>query len=398
MAELKELRIPHMGSVENARMVTWRIAEGSPFREGDVLYEIETDKTVTEVPAESEGILARRAAEAGAELKVGDLVGWTARANTSAGEIAIAVARVSRGPSSARVSELAPRISPRARRLAKEAGLDPSQIASSGGRIRGDDVLRSVNAATTAQNQTHSEVRSPTTPSGYESVPVDLVLNSTRRRAIARRLSESVRAAPQLTADVQVDLTRLLAARAGHNAGLAGPLKVSVLSYVALAATRMLLEHRALNAAYSETHTFHWRSINLGIAVDTSEGLVVPVIRGAESLGLSELNTAIAEVASRARSRTLRQDELEGCTFTISNPGALGPVLRAEAILNPPQVALLGLPAIQYVPIALEPENYRIEVRPVLRPSLTFDHRALDGGQVIRFLSGLKEALEQAGV
>src|SRR4030095_9404837 len=116
----------------------------------------------------------------------------------------------------------------------------------------------------------------------------------------------------------------------------------------------------------------------------------------AETRSLEDMDAAITDLAERARSGTLQASELEGGTFTISNPGALGPVLRAEAILNPPQVALLGLPAMVRAPVAIEnsPGQYVVEVRPLLRASLTFDHRALDGGQVIRFLNDLKQALE----
>ena len=122
----------------------------------------------------------------------------------------------------------------------------------------------------------------------------------------------------------------------------------------------------------------------------------MPVIRDAGRLSLVELNDAIAGAATRAREGTLRAGELEGGTFTISNPGSLGPVLRAEAIINPPQVALLGLPGMLHAPVAIEDGNggHRVEVRPVLRPSLTFDHRALDGGQVIGFLNALVRELE----
>ena len=126
------------------------------------------------------------------------------------------------------------------------------------------------------------------------------------------------------------------------------------------------------------------------------EGLVVPVLRNAETLSLQEIDARIADLASRARAGSLHGQELEGGTFTISNPGSLGPVLRAEAILNPPQVALLGIPGLLYAPLAIEttPGRHVVEVRPILRPSLTFDHRALDGGHVIRFLNDLKRTLE----
>ncbi|MFZ1293471.1 MAG: 2-oxo acid dehydrogenase subunit E2, partial [Pseudomonadales bacterium] len=217
-------------------------------------------------------------------------------------------------------------------------------------------------------------------------------------RTIARRLAESARTMPQLTADMQVDLGNLLAARSRLNAAeqAAGRASVSVLSFVAAAVCRLLPQHAELNATYADTHMLLWRVVNLGVAVDTPEGLVVPVLRDAGRLSLPELNAAITALASRARAGELRAEELEGGTFTISNPGSLGPVLRAQAILNPPQVALLGLPGMRRAPVAIDDGSggYCVEVRPLLCPSLTFDHRALDGGQVIRFLNALKEELE----
>ena len=383
-----------MGSVENAKLVNWRVAEGQTYKAGDVLYEIETDKTVTEVEAETDGLLASHIAHEGAELKVGDLVGWTAAAETSSTDAAHAVAdKVA--PSAQPAA--APRVSPRARRIARERGIELSQITNVSGRISGEDVVRTAGIATATLRATGEPTTLPVQLPGYADVPVDLIVNGSRRRAIARRLTESARTAPQLTADMQIDLTALMAVRADHNARLRekNHPASSILSYVAHATARLLMEHRALNAAYTDSHTFQWRCVNLGIAVDTPDGLVVPVIRNADDLTLEETNALIASMADRARRGVLRQEEVEGATFTISNPGAIGPVLRAEAILNPPAVALLGLPGIQYTPVALESEDFRIEVRPVLRPSLTFDHRALDGGQVIRFLSALKSALEQ---
>ena len=166
---------------------------------------------------------------------------------------------------------------------------------------------------------------------------------------------------------------------------------------VAWATARLLIgAHRSLNASYTDSHTLLWKVVNLGIGVDTPEGLIVPTLRDASTLTVQQIDTAIADLALRARAGNLAATELDGGTFTISNPGAIGPVLRAEAILNPPQVALLGLPGIVRLPIAIETAagEYRVEVRPVLRPSLTFDHRALDGGPVIRFLNDLKAALE----
>ncbi len=416
MVSLGELRIPHMGSVENARVVAWHVEEGAGFSVGQLLYEVETDKTLTEVTADVDGVLARRLAHEGDELKVGELVGWWAAAGSDAGVIAAALAAqpaapqmaaadtaftaVSRASAAAAAAPIcsadeASQHSPRVRKLAREHGVDLATLRGSGpgGRISGEDVLQAVAARSGGRG---SEEQGDPLPAGYEDVPCESRPNSLRRRTIARRLAETARSVPHLTADMQIDMGAVLASRARLNARQpAAPM--SVLSLVAAAVCRLLPQHPELNATFTDAHLLCWRVVNLGIAVDTPEGLVVPVLRDAGRMSLEELNGAIATLAARARNGTLRANELEGGTFTISNPGSLGPVLRAEAILNAPQVALLGLPGMVHEPVAVADatNGYRIAVRPLLRPSLTFDHRALDGGHVIRFLNALKRELEQ---
>lgn len=304
------------------------------------------------------------------------------------------------------------RISPYARRLGKEHGIDPASLAPAGGRVTGEDVLRAARARATeaaallngapATQGTQPAPAHAGAPAGiapgYEQVPYHFKPHSARRKVIARRLGETARTVPHLTADVQVDMTRVLEARKAYNAlrTAGGAPAVSVLAFLARAACAALKSHPDLNASYTETGLMVWQDIHLGIAVDTDEGLVVPVIRHADRLGVSELDAAIKRVAGLARDGKLTPADLEGGTFTISNPGSLGPVLRAEAILNAPQVALLGFPAVLHAPLAVPDGDggYRLEARPVLRPSLTFDHRPLDGGAVIRFLSDVKNRLE----
>jgi len=427
MTVLRELNIPRMGSVENAKLVAWRIAEGASFARGAVLCDVETDKTLTEVESETDGILAKRLAAEGDDLKVGDLIGLIAEPAASAEAIAAALqarAKIVTASGAAPYTDASPnrpagasargagsqeagsdgepvgglKLSPLARRLAKEHGIDLASVRGTGpdGRITGDDVLKA--AAPAGQMSSASATMNssePAGPAGYEHVPVVREAHSTRRRAIARRLVDSVRTAPQLTADMQIDATALLAARARLKTRQDGA-HVSVLSFIAHATAQLLKQHPDLNASFTDTHALRWQVVNLGIAVDAAEGLVVPVLRNAETLSLQEIDARIADLASRARAGSLHGQELEGGTFTISNPGSLGPVLRAEAILNPPQVALLGIPGLLYAPLAIEttPGQHVVEVRPILRPSLTFDHRALDGGHVIRFLNDLKRTLE----
>jgi pyruvate/2-oxoglutarate dehydrogenase complex dihydrolipoamide acyltransferase (E2) component len=406
---LSELKIPHMGSVENAKVLGWLVTEGSAFKAGQPLYEIETDKTVLEVEAEADGVLARCEAREGDEKKVGDRVGFAAPLGSSRSDIDAAL-RALAEPAAAAIApttsvdvsgasdappETGARISPLVRRLAAEHGVDLSALKGSGpgGRIVGDDVLRA------AQVKTGSEPSTGALP-GYEGIPVDAVPNTARRRAISRRLAESARNTAALTADMQIDLTALFELRARLNDKLkaAGQPAVSLLSMIAQALCKLLRLNPEFNAAFTDSHALHWKAVNLGIAVDTADGLVVPVIRNADTLDVARMDAAIRSLALRARDGQLRPDELDSGTFTLSNPGSLGPVLRAEAIINPPQVALLGLPAVLRAPVAVAGDDgsYRVDVRPIIRPSLTFDHRALDGGQVIGFLNDLRDMLETA--
>lgn len=413
MSLLSELRIPHMGSVENAKLLNWLVSEGNAFTAGQALYEIETDKTVLEVEAEVDGVLARRETQPGDEKKVGDRVGVIAVAGAAAGDIAAALQAfdaaqnpppigqaTAESPAVAGTPEASAaaggaRHSPLVRRLAAEHGVDLSTLQGSGpgGKVTGDDVLAAAKSAGAA-----AAGGVPVVP-GYDGVPVHAIANSARRRAISRRLAEAARNTAALTADMQIDLGAMLALRAGFNEQCKsrGEESASVLAFVAKAVTLLLRAKPEFNATFTESHMLQWQAVHLGIAIDTPEGLVVPVIRDADRLDVAGLSHAIRALAQRARDGQLRPDELDGGTFTLSNPGSLGPVLRAEAIINPPQVALLGLPAMLHTPVA-QPDGsggHRVEVRPVIRPSLTFDHRALDGGQVIVFLNDLRHLLEQ---
>lgn len=435
---LREVRVPFMGSVENATILKWLVSEGELVEGDAILCEIETDKTVMEIGAPGAGVLVKHLAPEGQQLKVGALIGYLADAGIPAEEVRRALDKMagsgeSTTPTNIQQSDAAQqavarpeaavnagapvRISPLARRLAKEHSVDLSTVTATGptGRITGDDVLRVVRHGAVSIGGASQENRDATVsamavavpaaaPSevsslrGYEDVPCEKRPNSGRRKTIARRLAETARTVPHLTADVQVDLSRLMDARQAFNDRRkgAGQPTVSLLAFIARATCVALTEHPELNATFTDDALLVWKEINLGVAVDTEEGLIVPVIRRAERLSVSQLDAAIKDVAAKARNGALKPQDLEGGTFTLSNPGSIGPVLRAEAILNAPQVALLGLPAIQQIPLAVSQADgtYTVEVRPVIRPSLSFDHRALDGGHVVRFLTDVKNRLE----
>jgi len=232
-------------------------------------------------------------------------------------------------------------------------------------------------------------------PSGYEDIPREVIRLRARRKAIARNM-EAARQVPCLTADMQIDLSELLAARAEHNAAVGADGKVSILAFLARAAVSALGEFPGLNATYAGNAVLQWTPVNLAVAVDSPGGLVVPVIADAQRMNVVQIGTRIAELAARAREGALGLEDLAGGTFTLSNPGSVGPVLRAEALLNPPQVALLGLPGLKKIPVvvtSLEGED-QVAVRTVVCPSLTFDHRVIDGAEVVRFLDAMRHRVE----
>jgi pyruvate/2-oxoglutarate dehydrogenase complex dihydrolipoamide acyltransferase (E2) component len=427
MSILTELTIPMMGSVEHARLVQWLVEEGSAFFRGESLYELETDKTVTTVEAEEDGILVRTLGEEGQEFLMGDPVALQVPAGTSAEVIERELARHDAGsseeagadnalaqaapePASSRTvgargalpATVPVKSSPRSRKLAREHGVDITTVTGTGprGRVTGDDVLREA-AMVPAGGEEREPVsalsadrREPVQPAPEAQSAGTSIPHSSRRRAIARVMAEAKREAPHLTADMDVDLSAVMAFRRRYkHSGHPAP---SILGIVASHAARLLCEHKSLNATFRDDDMMLWSTVNLNVGIDTEAGLVAPVIRDAQLLTAMEMTDRIAVLAQRAREGRLSQEDLTGGTFTVSNPGAIGPVVRAEAVLNGPQVALLGMPGIQQKPFAvrLPDDSFAIQVRPILRLGVTFDHRALDGGPVIRFLNGLKQGLE----
>jgi 2-oxoglutarate dehydrogenase E2 component (dihydrolipoamide succinyltransferase) len=231
-------------------------------------------------------------------------------------------------------------------------------------------------------------------------VPHEVIETSRVRRAIAEHMSRSRQTAAHMTTEVDVDLSAAVQARKELNQARldAGEAKLSYLPLIARATCAALGEHPDLNATFLGERMIHWQAVNLGVAVDTPEGLLVPVLPNCDRLAAPAIGDAIADLAERARSRKLMPDDLAGGTFTLSNPGSVGAV-SAPAIINQPQVAILGVPTIQRRPwvIADEHGGESIAIRPILRLAVTFDHRAVDGAGATRFAVAVKERLEAWG-
>jgi pyruvate dehydrogenase E2 component (dihydrolipoamide acetyltransferase) len=418
--------MPHMGvSVEEGTVIEWHKQVGDEVAEGELICEISTDKVDTEVLAPASGTLTRIVAEAGDTVAVG---GPLAELNGDGGEGDGAAAagidspdaelgaRAAAGrdqfgrfdPATAAdvVTSLPrdePLASPVARRVAAERGVELGAVAGSGrnGRIRKADVLAAAAAGPSSSGAAAAR-RAPEEgiPVGYEGVPHEVVPTTRVRQAIAEHMVRSRQSAAHMTTEVDVDLGAAVRARAELNEArlAAGAAKLSFLPFIARVTCAALAEHPEMNASFQGERMIRWGQVNLGVAVDTPAGLLVPVIRNAGAMTAPAIGEAIGDLAARARDRKLVPDDLAGGTFTISNPSSVGAV-SAPAIINQPQVAILGVPVIQRRPwVVAGPDGEEmIAIRSILRLAVTFDHRAVDGADATRFAVALKDRLETWG-
>jgi pyruvate dehydrogenase E2 component (dihydrolipoamide acetyltransferase) len=431
--------MPHMGvSIEEGTITVWQVAVGDAVAEGDVLCEIATDKVDMEVESPAAGVVTAIFAEADAVVPVGEAI-CELDGDGSGGGADVAGASVATGegspgafggvpgdpsPASAPSSDdpasgvgeraaggrdanggfdpaLAadavtslpgPLASPLAKRIASKRGVDLGAVTGTGkrGRIRKADVLAAAEAGP-------ARAAAQGIPAGYENVPHEIVPTSRVRQAIAEHMIRSRQTAAHMTTETDVDLSAVIRARTELNKArlAAGDAKLSFLPFIARATCAALREYPEMNATFQGTQTIRWGQVNLGIAVDTEAGLLVPVIADAGSLTAPAIGAAIGDLAARARDRKLVPDDLGGGTFTISNPGSVGAV-SAPAIINQPQVAILGVPTIQRRPwVVTGPDGEEmIAIRSILRLAVTFDHRAVDGADATRFAVAVKSHLE----
>ncbi len=415
MSEATTLQVPmpHMGvSVEEGTVTAWLKRVGDPVRTDEVLCEISTDKVDTEVTSPADGVLAAILAEAGdtvpvgeplAELQVGAgaavpepepepapeadapaAVAEPRRFDPVAAAEAVVPARVNGGPA----------CSPVARRIAAEHGLDLSAVSGSGmrGRIRKTDVLAAIERRGSAPPAPAGAL-----PRGYDDVPHEVVEITRQRAVMAEHMIRSRQTAAHMTTEADVDMSAVERARAELNeARLAsGERRLTALAFIARAACAALSDYPDLNASFDGERLIRFREVNLGVAVDTEQGLIVPVLRGCDRLGAPAIGEAIAELAALARSRKLTPDHVRAGTFTLSNPGSVGGI-SAMAIINQPQVAILGTPATVRKPVVVTDGEggEAIAIRPVMRLALTFDHRVIDGAYATRCVVRIRDLLE----
>jgi 2-oxoglutarate dehydrogenase E2 component (dihydrolipoamide succinyltransferase) len=401
-----EIRVPPLPeSVSTATLLKWRKQEGETVARDELLVEIETDKVVMEVVALADGVVTAILKPDG-EVVLGDeVIGTfdeTASAETASAGAAspVPATPVPSADESAAASETPAMSGPAARKLADEMGIDIAEVKGSGrdGRITKEDVAR-VAAAKQSEAPVASALPDQATAPGSDNPlatgeRVERRVPMTRLRAsIAKRLVEAQRNAAMLTTFNEVDLTAVTALRrkfADEFQKVHNGTRLGLMSFFVRASVEALKRFPAVNASIDGNDVVYHGYFDIGVAVSTDRGLVVPIVRDADALSLAQIEDQIADFGVRARAGKLTIDEMQGGTFTISNGGVFGSLLSTP-ILNPPQTGILGMHKTQERPVVVDGQ---IVVRPMMYLALSYDHRLIDGREAVGFLVAIKNLLE----
>ena len=419
-----EIRVPTLGeSVTEATIAQWYKKPGDAVAMDEPLCELETDKVTIEVPAQSAGVLAEVVVNEGETVEVGALLGsigeGAGTAAPAASEAAAAPAETPQAdtaseaekpqeptPSPAAPTQMAApaassgtsvdtsALSPAARRVVEEHGLDPAQITGTGkdGRLTKEDALKAASGAQAAPASSAPSAAAAPIAAAQQGAREERVKMTRLRKTIAARLKESQNTAAQLTTFNEVDMGALMDVRREYKDLFEQKYgaRLGFMGFFARACVTALSEIPAINAEVTEDEIIYKNYVNMGIAVGTEKGLVVPVIRDVQNMGLADIELAVAEMGRKARDGKLAIDDLQGGTFTMSNGGVYGS-LMSTPILNMPQSGILGMHKIQERPVVMDGQ---IIVRPMMYLALSYDHRIVDGKEAVTFLVRVKESLE----
>ena len=404
---MAEIKVPTLGeSVTEATVSRWLKKPGDAVAVDEALVELETDKVTLEVNAQAAGVLGDVAVAEGATVNVGALLGTINEGGTPAAKPA-APAPVAEEPAPAAPPAAAPAApasnafgaadalassGPAVRKLVEDNKLDAAAIPASGkdGRLTKGDVLAAIESPPPAP----VAAPKPVQPSGPrpESAREERVKMTRLRQRIAERLKEAQNTAAMLTTFNEVDMSQVMAIRAAYKDSFEKKhhVKLGFMSFFVKAAISALKEFPSVNAEIDGTDIVYKNYYDIGVAVSTPTGLIVPVIRDADARGFADIEKTIGDLGSRARDGKLAIDELQGGTFTITNGGTFGS-LMSTPILNPPQSAILGMHKIQDRPIAVDG---KVEIRPMMYLAVSYDHRIIDGREAVSFLVRIKDAIE----
>ncbi len=395
--EIKAPTFPE--SVADGTVATWHKKPGDAVKRDELIVDIETDKVVIEVLAEADGVLAQIIKNEGDTVLSNELLGTLgeggAAAPVPAAQAAAAPAQAA-APAAAGDDQI---LSPAARKIAEENGIDPNSIAGTGkgGRVTKEDVVAAVEAKKNAPAA--APAAKPAAPAA--AAPVFATGDRTEKRVpmtrlrakIAERLVEAQSSMAMLTTFNEVDMTEVMALRSkykdlfekSHNG-----VRLGFMSFFVKAATEALKRFPAVNASIDGNDIVYHGYADIGVAVSSDRGLVVPVLRNAELMSLAEIESGIATFGKKAKDGKLSIEEMTGGTFTITNGGTFGSMMSTP-IVNPPQAAILGMHNIIQRPMAV---NGQVVIRPMMYLALSYDHRLIDGKEAVTFLVTIKNLLE----
>jgi len=389
-----EIRVPTLGeSVTEATVAKWLKNKGDAVRADEPIVELETDKVTVEVPAPGNGVLSEIVAAPGSTIAVGAILGLIGEGSGAAAapkaQAPAQQAKPAAAPPKA-APAAAPVLSPSARKLAEENRIQPAAVAGTGrdGRVMKGDVLAAIEARATEPRTV------AVTPAGPrpQAVREERVTMSRLRKTIALRLKEAQHTAAMLTTFNEVDMSAVMHLRSAHKDTFEKRhgVRLGFMSFFVKACIVALKEIPSVNAEIEGDDIVYKNYYDIGVAVGTERGLVVPVVRDADQLTLAGIEKRINDFGLRARDNKLKLEELQGGTFTISNGGVYGS-LMSTPILNAPQSGILGMHKIEQRPVAIDG---KVEIRPMMYLALSYDHRLVDGKEAVTFLVRVKECLE----
>lgn len=393
---MSSIKVPPLGeSIVEATISRWLKSEGDPVAAGDTLVELETDKITVEVPALEAGVLTTRHKSEGDVVNVGDALGEITAGSGAAAATPAAPAPTpaptpafaAPAPPAPAVSAAGVKVSPAAARLATEAGINPADVTGTGrgGVVSKPDVV----AAIAVPAKAAPAPAAAAVPSGTRETREKM---TTRRKRIAENLLLSQHQTAHLTTFNEIDMTAITALRERLKDRVEKEqgVKLSYMPFFVKAACLALEAYPAVNAQIDGDTIVYKHYVNMGIAVASDAGLVVPNVKDADAKSIVQIGKDIAAVAKRARDGKLSMDDLTGGSFTITNGGVFGSLLSTP-IINYPQVGILGLHKTQDRPVAIDG---KVEIRPMMYVALSYDHRMIDGQQAVLFLVRFKELME----
>ncbi len=394
-----EIKVPELGeSITEVELGDWLKQPGEQIRKDDPLVALESEKATVELPSPESGTLTQVLKRKGDTAKIGEVIALVEKGAVQPAATPKEATQASAAPKvEPPRAEL--RVMPAAQVALEEHGLRPEDIQATGPgrRILKEDVLRHVTEAKppppsgppTAQGAAPA---TPSTPSAAPHRQEEVVPMSRLRRTVAERLVQAQHTAALLTTFNEIDMGAVMALRKTHGEAFQQryQIKLGFMSFFVKAGIDALKLYPAVNAEVRETNIIYHNYYDIGVAVGSGKGLVVPVLRNAERMSFAEVEIGIADFARRAKENKLKLEELQGGTFTISNGGVYGSLLSTP-IVNPPQSGVLGLHAIQERPVA---RDGNVVIRPMMYVALTYDHRLVDGREAVSFLKRVKDVME----